>query len=67
MCILLANVYVYPCIPGAQEGQKEAPGTRITDVYEPLYGYQKFNLGPLEEQPVLSATELYFQPKPMNS
>ena len=67
MCILLANTSVYPCMPGAQEGQKKAPGTRITDVCEPPYGYRELNPGPLEDQPVLSTTELSFQPKPLNS
>lgn len=52
-------------IPGVCGGQEE--GTRsseigVTDGSEPLYGCWQFNLGPLEEQPVLLTAEPHLQP-----
>ena len=52
MCVVL-SVYVYHMYAGALR----SPGTGVTDGCEPPCGCWELNPGPIEEKPVLLATE----------
>jgi hypothetical protein len=64
MCVLPACIYVYHvpmwCSWRSEESVR-SPGPGVTDGYEPPHRSWELNLSPLQEQPVLLATELILQ------
>lgn len=59
-CVFIGVLYA--C--NSHRGQKRAsgyPGMGVTEGCEPLWGYRKWNQGPLKEQPVLMSIESFPQ------
>ena len=51
------------CLQRPEECVTAHPGTRVTDGYESPGGWWGLNLGPLEQQPLILATESSFEPQ----